>query len=60
MSQNDVIYLNTKTFKVTHTDIENGGSYIGFHEFKSLRAAIKYAKKLQDEVEPEYGICLIG
>jgi hypothetical protein len=59
MSQNDVIILDTKTFKVTHTDIESGGSYIGFHEFKSLRAAIKYAKKLQDEVEPEYGIHIV-
>lgn len=59
MSRNDVILLSLSKFTVTHTDIEYCND--GFHsqkKFKNLGAAIKYAKKLQDKEEPEYGIFL--
>lgn len=59
MSQNDLIVVDTTKFTVTHADAETiVGNYLK-RKFKSLRAAIKYAKELQDEVEPEYGIVLI-
>ena len=62
MSDNSVILLDLKKFELTHSDIENEKSegYFFIRKYKTLKAVLKAAKKLQDERMPEYGITIIN
>ena len=62
MSANDIIYLDIKNHIVRHQDSETGypkGHYYSSSKHKRLIDAIKKAKKIQDEENPEYGIFLL-
>jgi hypothetical protein len=57
MSQNDIIILDLKKLTVSHMDAEsNDDSVYNRKKFKTLKKAVDYAKKLQDEEGPEFGI----
>jgi len=63
MSQNYVVYLDTKNFVVQHSDGDQTyelDNYCYFRrKYKTLKGALKKAKEIQDEEHPEYGIYIL-
>ena len=62
MSDNSIIYLDIKNHIVRHQDSESDypkGHYYSSSKHKRLIDAIKKAKKIQDENNPEYGVYLL-
>ncbi len=60
MSQNDTIMLSKvkRGYEVSHVDIEGVDGIYSTKVVKTLEKAVKLAKKVQDEENPEYGVYL--
>lgn len=58
MSDNSVIYLEKtiKGYEITHKDFDGEDDDYSHYIRATLKQAIKKAKDLQDENNPEYGI----